>query len=45
MIKKLIKLKILKLIVIGSVLAAYSCMRYCDQKNESKSKKQNKLLN
>ena len=45
MIKTLIKLKILKFILIGGVLAAYSCKRYCDQKNEVKSKKQKKLLN
>ena len=39
MIKSLIKLKILKFIVIGGVSAAYAFKRYCDQKNEVKSKK------
>ena len=39
MIKKLIKLKILKFMLIGSVSAAYAFKRYCDQKNEAKSKK------
>ena len=42
MIKTLIKLKILKFIVIGSVLAAYHFKRYCDQENEVKSKKDKK---
>ena len=47
MIKTLIKLKILKLILIGGVSAAYAFKRYCDQKNEVKSKKDKKtfLLN
>ena len=44
MIKKLIKLKILKLILIGSVSAAYTLGRYCDQRNELKSKKDKKTL-
>ena len=42
MIKKLIKLKILKFILIGGVSAAYAFKRYCDQKNELKSKKDKK---
>ena len=45
MIKKLIKLKILKFILIGGVSAAYAFRKYCDQKNEAKSKKEKKLLN
>ena len=45
MIKTLIKLKILKLILISGVSAAYACKRYCDQKNEIKNKKDKKLLN
>ena len=45
MIKKLIKLKILKFMLIGSVSAVYAFKRYCDQKNEIKSKKDKKLLN
>ena len=45
MIKTLIKIKILKLILIGSVSTAYAFMRYCNQKNEVKSKKEKKLLN
>ena len=44
MIKTLIKLKILKLILVGSVSAAYAFKRYCDQKNEAKSKKNKKPL-
>ena len=44
MIKTLIKLKILKLILISVVSAAYACKRYCDQKNEVKSKKDKKTL-
>ena len=44
MIKKLIKLKILKFILIGGVSAAYAFKRYCDQKDESKSKKNKKTL-
>ena len=39
MIKTLIKLKILKFVLIGGVSAAYAVKRYCDQKNEVKSKK------
>ena len=42
MIKKLIKLKILKFMLIGSVSAAYAFKRYCDQKNKVKSKKDKK---
>ena len=45
MIKKLIKLNILKFMLIGSVSAVYAFKRYCDQKNEIKSKKDKKLLN
>ena len=45
MIKKLIKLKILKFLLIGGVSTAYVFKRYCDQKNEIKSKKDKKLLN
>ena len=44
MIKKLIKLKILKLILIGGISVAYALKRYCDQKNEVKSKKDKKTL-
>ena len=44
MIKTLIKLKILKFVIIGSVSAAYVFKRYCDQKNEVKSKKDKKTL-
>ena len=44
MIKTLIKLKILKFMLIGSVSAAYAFKRYCDQKNKVKSKKNNKTL-
>ena len=44
MIKTLIKLKILKFILIGGVTAAYAFKRYCDQKNELKSKKDKKIL-
>ena len=44
MIKKLIKLKILKFMLIGSVSAAYAFKRYCDQKNKVKSKKNKKTL-
>ena len=44
MIKTLIKLKILKFILIGSVSAAYSIKKYCDQKNEVKEKKNKKPL-
>ena len=42
MIKTIIKLKILKFIIIGGVSAAYVFKRYCDQKNEVKSKKDKK---
>ncbi len=42
MIKTLIKLKLLKFILIGGVSAAYVFKRYCDQKNEVKSKKDKK---
>ena len=44
MIKTLIKLKILKLILIGGVSTAYALKRYCDQKNEIASKKGKKTL-
>ena len=44
MIKTLIKLKIFKFILIGGVSAAYVFKRYCDQKNEVKSKKDKKNL-
>jgi len=44
MIKTLIKLKILKFILIGSVSVAYAFKRYCDQKNKVKSKKGKKTL-
>ena len=44
MIKTLIKLKILKLVIIGGVSAAYAFKRYCDQKNEVKSKKDKKTF-
>ncbi len=42
MIKTLIKLKIFKFMLIGGVSAAYVFKRYCDQKNEIKSKKDKK---
>ena len=45
MIKTLIRLKILKLILIGGLSTAYVFKRYCDQKNKIKSKKDKKLLN
>ena len=45
MIKTLIKLKILKLILIGGLSTSYVFKRYCDQKNEIKTKKDKKLLN
>ncbi len=45
MIKKFIKLKILKFLLIGGVSTAYFFKKYCDQKNEVKSKKEKKLLN
>ena len=44
MVKTLIKLKILKLILIGGLSTAYAFKRYCDQKNKVKSKKENKSL-
>ena len=44
MIKTFIKLKILKFMLIGGVSAAYAFKRYCDQKNEIKSKKDKKSL-
>ena len=44
MIKTLIKLKILKFILIGGVSAAYAFKKYCDHKNEVKSKKDKKSL-
>ena len=44
MIKTLIKLKILKLIIIGGVSTDYALKRYCDQKNEITSKKGKKNL-
>ena len=44
MIKTLIKLKLLKFILIGGVSAAYTFKKYCDQKNEVKSKKNKKPL-
>ena len=44
MIKTLIKLKILKLIIIGGVSTAYTFKKYCDQKNKEKVKKDNKPL-
>ena len=44
MIKTLIRLKILKFVLIGGVSAAYAFKRYCDQKNEAKSKKNKKPL-
>ena len=44
MIKTLIKLKLLKFIIISGVSAAYIFKRYCDQKNEVKSKKDKKPL-
>ncbi len=44
MIRKLIKLKIFKFMLIGSVSAAFVFKRYCDQKNKVKSKKDKKTL-
>ena len=44
MIKTLIKLKILKFILIGSVSVAYAFKRCCDKKNKVKSKKDKKTL-
>ena len=42
MIKTLIKLKLLKFILISGVSAAYAFKKYCDQKNELKSRKDKK---
>ena len=44
MIKTFIKLKILKFILIAGVSTAYTLKRYCDQKNELRSKKDKKTL-
>ena len=44
MIKTLIKLKILKFVLIGGVSAAYALKRYCEKKNEVKSKRDKKTL-
>ena len=44
MIKTLIKLKLLKFIIISGISAACIFKRYCDQKNEVKSKKDKKPL-
>ena len=44
MIKTLIKLKILKFVLIGSISAAYAFKRYCDKKSEVKIKKNKKSL-
>ena len=44
MIKTLIKLKLLKFIIISGISTAYIFKRYCDQKNEVKSKKDKKPL-
>ena len=44
MIKTLIKLKTLKFLLIGGVSAAYALKRYCEKKNEVKSKKDKKTL-
>ena len=44
MIKTLIKLKMLKFVLIGGISVAYAFKRYCDQKNEVKSKKDKKTL-
>ena len=44
MIKTIVKLKILKFILIGSVSAAYAFKRYCDKKNEVEIKKDKKTL-
>ena len=44
MIKTLIKLKMLKFILISGISAAYAFKKYCDQKNEVKSKKDKKPL-
>ena len=44
MIKTLIKLKMLKCVIIGGVSAAYALKRYCEKKNEVKSKRYKKTL-
>ena len=44
MIKTLIKLKILKFVLIGGISSAYAFKRYCDKKNQVKSKKDKKTL-
>ena len=44
MIKTLIKLKILKFMLIGGISAAYVFKRCCDQDNEVKNKKGEKIL-
>ena len=44
MVKKLVTFKIFKFILIGGVSVAYAFKRYCDQKNEVKSKKDKKTL-
>ena len=44
MIRKIIKLKIFKFMLIGSVSAAFAFKRYCDRKNKLKIKKDKKTL-
>ena len=44
MIKTLIKLKMFKFLLIGGVSAAYALKRYCEKKNEVKSKRDKKTL-
>ena len=44
MIKTFIKLKVLKFALIVGISAAYTFKKYCDQKNEVKSKKDKKTL-
>ena len=44
MIETLIKLKILKFAIIVGISAAYTFKKYCDQKNEVKSKKDKKTF-
>ena len=44
MIKTLIKLKMLKFVLTGGVSAAYALKRYCEKKNEVKSKRDKKTL-
>ena len=44
MIRKIIKLKLFKFMLIGSVSAAFAFKRYCDQKNKIKRKKDKKTL-